>query len=88
MTMTIIFLWRWELVIVTYNMWNKTPESIFQITRGRWGTFVQPGSISCCLLWVRYRVKARLAHTVATAADIQWHKMQWRIYAKWGQWQS
>jgi len=22
----------------TYNVWNKTPESIFQITRGHWGT--------------------------------------------------
>jgi len=32
MTMSIHFLWCWELVIVTYNVWNKTPESIFQIT--------------------------------------------------------
>jgi len=23
---------------VAYNVWNKTSESIFQITRGRWGT--------------------------------------------------
>jgi len=23
---------------VGYNVWNKTPESIFQITRGQWGT--------------------------------------------------
>jgi len=30
------FLWRWELVIVTYTVLNKTPESIFQITRGQW----------------------------------------------------
>jgi len=22
-------------VIVTYDLWNKTPESIFQITRGQ-----------------------------------------------------
>jgi len=22
---------RWELVIVTYNVWNKTPESIFRL---------------------------------------------------------
>jgi len=22
MTMSILFLWRWELVIVTYNVWN------------------------------------------------------------------
>jgi len=55
----------------------------FQITRGQWGTFVQPGSISCCFLWVRYRAKTRLTYTAATAADIQWRKMQWRIYAKW-----
>jgi len=40
MTMNIIFLWHLEEVIVTYNAWNKTPESIFQITRGQWGTFV------------------------------------------------
>ena len=38
MTMSILFLWRWELVILTYNVWNKTLESIFQITRGQWGT--------------------------------------------------
>jgi len=29
MTMSNIFSWCWELVIVTYNVWNKTPESIF-----------------------------------------------------------
>jgi len=33
------------LAIVTYNAWNKTPESIFQTTRGQWGTFVHPGSL-------------------------------------------
>ena len=44
-TMTIIFLWGWELVIVTCNVWNKMPESILQITRGRWCTFVKPGSL-------------------------------------------
>ena len=38
MTMSILFLWRWELVIVTYNTWNKTSESIFQKTRGQSGT--------------------------------------------------
>jgi len=38
MTMSTPFLRRWELVIVTYNAWNKTPESIFQTTRGQWGT--------------------------------------------------
>jgi len=38
MTMSIIFLWHWEVVIVTYNVWNKTLESVFQITRGKWGT--------------------------------------------------
>jgi len=38
MTMSILFLLRCEFVIVTYNVWNKTPESIFQITRGQWGT--------------------------------------------------
>ena len=33
------FLWSWELVIITYNVWNKTPESIYQIIiRGQWGT--------------------------------------------------
>jgi len=35
MTMNILFLLRLELVIVTYNVWNKTPESIFQITGGQ-----------------------------------------------------
>jgi len=34
--MSILFFWRWELIIVTYNLWNKTAESIFQITRGQW----------------------------------------------------
>jgi len=24
MTMSILHLWRWDLVIVTYNVWNKT----------------------------------------------------------------
>jgi len=42
-----LFLLRWEMVIVTYNVcveqnawnvWNKTLEPIFQITRGQWGT--------------------------------------------------
>jgi len=37
-TVRILFLWRWELVIVTYDVWNKTPEFIFQIARGQWGT--------------------------------------------------
>ena len=37
--MSILFFWGWELVIVTYNLWNKTPESIFQITRGQWGWY-------------------------------------------------
>jgi len=27
-----------RIVIVTYNVWNKTPESIMQITWGHWGT--------------------------------------------------
>jgi len=26
--MRILFLWRWELVIVTHDVWNKWPESI------------------------------------------------------------
>jgi len=39
------------------------------------GIFVQPWSLSCCFLWVRYGVKTRLACTVAKAADIQWSKM-------------
>ena len=26
MRMSILLLWRWDLVIVTYNVWNKTPE--------------------------------------------------------------
>jgi len=26
------------LLIVTYNVWDKTPESIFQITRNQRGT--------------------------------------------------
>jgi len=50
-------------------------------------TFVQPGSISCCFLWVRYWLMARPACTVAKAADIQWRKVQWHICAKWRQWQ-
>jgi len=29
MTASILCLWSWELVIVTYKVWNKTPESIF-----------------------------------------------------------
>jgi len=29
MKTSILFLWRRESVIVTYNAWNKTPESIF-----------------------------------------------------------
>jgi len=33
--MSILFLWRRELVVVTYNVWSKTPESIFQTTRGQ-----------------------------------------------------
>jgi len=41
-----------RLIIVTYNVWNKTFWMLFQITRGQWGAFVQPGSISCCFLWV------------------------------------
>jgi len=61
MTMSILFLWRWELVIVTYHAWNKSPESIFQITRGQWGTSVQPRSPYCCFLWVKYGVKTRSA---------------------------
>jgi len=88
MTMSNIFLWRWDLVIVRYDVWNKTPESIFQFTRGQRGICVNPGSISCCFLWVRYRVKARLACTVAKAAVIHWLKMQGRIYVIWHQWPS
>jgi len=38
MTMSILFFWRWALAIVTYILWNKTPESIFQITGGQWRT--------------------------------------------------
>jgi len=34
MTKSNIFSWCWALVIVTYNVWKKTPEFIFQITRG------------------------------------------------------
>jgi len=26
------------LVIITHNVWNKTPESILQIPSGQWGT--------------------------------------------------
>jgi len=37
MTMGILFLWRWELVIITYYVWNKSPDAIFQITQGQWG---------------------------------------------------
>jgi len=37
-TMCILFLWRRGLVNGTYNVWNKTPESICQITQGQWGT--------------------------------------------------
>jgi len=38
MTMSILFSWHWELFIVTYNVRKNTPKSIFQITRGQWGT--------------------------------------------------
>jgi len=37
-TMCILFLCRRGLVNGTNNVWNKTPESICQITRGQWGT--------------------------------------------------
>ena len=37
------------LPCVEQNAWM-----LFQITWGQWGTFVQPVSISCCFLWVRY----------------------------------
>ena len=42
--MSILFLWCWELVIIGYYVWNKTPESIFQITRGQArNQFTTPG---------------------------------------------
>jgi len=31
MMMSILFLWRWDLVIVTYNVWKKTPECLFRL---------------------------------------------------------
>ena len=31
MTMSILFLWRWELVIVTYNVWNKNMNQFFRL---------------------------------------------------------
>ena len=36
--MSILFFCGWELVIVAYNVCNKTPESILQITWGQLGT--------------------------------------------------
>jgi len=33
MMMSILFFWCGKLSTVTYNVWNKMPESIFQITR-------------------------------------------------------
>jgi len=38
MMMSILFLWRRELVIVTHNVRNKTSDSIIQITRDQRGT--------------------------------------------------
>ena len=38
MTMSILFLRRWELFIVTHHVWNKTPEFSFQSMQGQWGT--------------------------------------------------
>jgi len=35
--MSILFLWREELVIVTFAVWNKRPESFLQNTRGQQG---------------------------------------------------
>jgi len=32
LTMSILFLWRWYLVTVTYNVWNKTPECFSDYT--------------------------------------------------------
>jgi len=46
LTMSILFSWPWELVVVTYNGWNRTPESNFQITRGHWGTVMGEWSVS------------------------------------------
>jgi len=54
MTMSILFFYGLENAIVTFNAWNKKSESIFQITRGQWGNFLQPWTLSCCVLWVRY----------------------------------
>jgi len=54
---------------------TKRLGSIFQITRGQWGIFVQPRFLSCCFLLVRYGIKARLARTVAKAAKIPWSKI-------------
>jgi len=31
MTMSILFFWSWELVIVIHNVSNKTPESFFRL---------------------------------------------------------
>jgi len=31
MTMSSLFLWCWDMVIVTYNVWNKTPEWFFRL---------------------------------------------------------
>jgi len=33
MTMNVLFFLRWELVIVAYNVWNKTPESVAKISQ-------------------------------------------------------
>ena len=40
MTMSTLFWWRWDLVIVTYNAWNKRLNPFFriQITRGQQGS--------------------------------------------------
>jgi len=43
MTMSILFLWRWDLVIVTYNVWSKTPECFVRLHEDSGVLLFSPG---------------------------------------------
>jgi len=68
-------LWRWKLVIVTYNVWDKTFESIFQIARGRRGTFVpeQVFSVWASSVWAVSVWAASVTGHLCLAVSITGH---------------